>query len=115
MKKSFPNGPTQANPRLPVTLVVRDLGHVPAIKNSMFSIVDKKNRAWKRRCVQSFVWQFYSGTATNERVTLTLPCPPSWIASLPQDDNWKILPEIMVRSVKVPKGQEGALVEITPL
>jgi hypothetical protein len=34
------------------------------------------------------------------------------IASLPQDDNWKIIPSICVHVKVVPKGEEGATITL---
>lgn len=107
MKSSADSQPP-ANPLSAVTLEVRGLGHIPAIKNSMFAIVDKKNREWKRRCVRSFVSQLLSSTQTTEHEIQTPHSLRSLIASLPQDDSWKDIPQISIQCVKVPKGDEGA-------
>ena len=91
------------------------MGHIPAIKNSMFSIVQKENREWKRRCVKLFVSQLRSVLQTYEPVTQMQLSAPSLIASLPPDDNWKVIPEIIVKSQKVQPGDEGASIEIVSL
>ncbi len=96
-------------------MVVAGLSHIPAIKNSMFSIVDKKNRDWKRRCVKSFESQLLSSLPTTEHATQMLLSLRSWIASLPYDDSWKDMPEISIQCLKVAKGEEGARIEITPI
>lgn len=96
-------------------LSVKGLGHVPAIKNSMFAIVKKKNREWKKRCVQNFVFQSISIIPTNEQGTLTPQSLHSLTALLPLDDSWKDIPEHSVRCVKVPKGEEGAEILIERL
>lgn len=98
-----------------VTLNVRGLGHVPSIKNSMFAIVDKKNREWKRRCVSLFVSNLLSSIQTNEPGTLTPHSLRSLIASLPRDDSWRDIPEIQIRCVRVPKGEEGASITISEI
>ena len=98
-----------------VTLKVKGLGHIPAIKNSMYSIVDKKNREWKKRCVRSFVYQLLSISPTFGHVIQTQQFLQSLIASLPQDDSWKDIPNLDVTSIKVPKGEEGAEIIITRL
>lgn len=98
-----------------VTLSIKGLGHVPAIKNSMFAIVDKKNREWKRRCVKSFVSQLISSLPMDAQGTVTPQSLQSLIALLPQDDSWKDIPVHLVTCFKVPKGDEGARVEISAL
>lgn len=91
-----------------IRLLVRSLGHVPALKNSMFAIVKKENREWKKKCVNDFVFQLLSGTATVEQGTQTLPLPPCTTASLPQDDSWRDIPETHVYCEGVAHGEEGA-------
>lgn len=98
-----------------VTLIVRGLGHIPALKNSMYAIVDKKNREWKRRCIQLFGSQLLSGTATGEPATLTPHSLRCLTQLLPLDDGWRHIPEINIRCVQVPKGQEGAEIVIERL
>lgn len=98
-----------------VTLNVRGLNHIPALKNSMYAIVDKENREWKRRCVQLFVSQLLSSIPTSERATLTPLSLRCLIASLPHDDNWKVIREITLTCEKVTKGDEGATIVIEPL
>jgi hypothetical protein len=96
------------NPSGVVTLTIKGLGHVPALKNSFFRIVQKEVREWKLNCVKSFASQLLSGTATTESGTPTPLSRQSLIALLPQDDNWKILPHIQLDSIKVNPGEEGA-------
>lgn len=98
-----------------VTLRVTGLGHIPAIKNSMYAIVEPKNREWKKRCVQLLSSQLLSSIATTEHGTVTPQCLRSLIALLPRDDSWKDIPEIHIYAKKVPKGEEGAVIEITRL
>lgn len=81
----------------------------------MYAIVKKGKREWKKRCVINFISQLLSNIPTNERATLTPPFLRSLIASLPRDDNWKIIPVITVTAVKVPKGEEGAEILITKI
>lgn len=78
----------------------------------MFSIVQKDYRNWKKRCVQSFVSQLLSGTATTGFVTQTLLPPQSLMPLLPADDRWQIIAEHSVKCVKVNPGEEGAFIEI---
>ena len=98
-----------------VTLQIRGLGHVPAVKNSFYRIVDSETREWKRRCIESFISQLLSGTATTGSVTPMPLCPRSLIASLPHDDRWQICPSIRLESVKVAPGLEGAEIVIEPI
>ena len=93
-------------------LVVSGLGHVPAIKNSMFGIVQKSNREWKRRCVSSFEYQLFSLCPTTESGTLTAEQVRSLIALLPPDDRWQIVSELHITVRKVDPGKEGAEVTI---
>lgn len=95
-----------------VKLVVKGLGHIPAIKNSMFSIVKKENREWKRRCVQNFLSQLISSLPTTESGTVTPLALQSLIASLPPDDNWQVIPSIRIEAQKVEPGEEGATIVI---
>lgn len=105
-------GQKEKNALCQIRLVVRGLGHVPAIKNSMFSIVDPKNREWKRRCVQSFVSQLLSSIPTSEQETPMPHFLRCLIASLPHDDNWKVVSEIQIQCQEVPPGDEGAEITI---
>lgn len=98
-----------------VVLQISSLGHIPAIKNSMFSIVKKENREWKRRCVQSFLSQLLSTIPTNEFAILTPDSLQSLTALLPADDSWRDIPEIQIRCFKCEKGQEGARIEVRKL
>jgi len=113
--KSENDSQTPAPVRLPVTLTVRGLGHIPALKNSFYRIVDNETRDWKRRAIKSFVFQLLSGTATTGCATPTPLCPQSLIASLPPDDRWQNIPDIHLTSIKVKPGEEGADITIEPL
>ena len=99
----------------PIILEVKGRGHVPALKNSMYAVVNKNNRQWKKECVNSFVCQLLSASPTSGRVTLTMQQLSSLIASLPPDDNWKVIAELRIRAEKVLPGQEGALLTIEQL
>jgi hypothetical protein len=95
-----------------LVLEVRGLGHVPSLKNSMFAIVKKENREWKRRCVHAFALQLSSSFRINGAATPITPSPRSLIAWLPRDDTWKDIPEYSVKSILVPPGEEGAEIKI---
>jgi hypothetical protein len=109
---------TSGNPTDPtaVRLVVRYLGNIPAKKNSMYAGVNPKHQQWQRQCVAGFVSQLRSILATAATGTLTTPSLPSLIASLPPDDNWRVIPEIHAKAVACPPDEVGAdiLVEVIP-
>ena len=109
--KASSNSRTEAGPSS-VVLVISGLGHIPAIKNSMFAIVKKENREWKRRCVESFKSQLFSGLPMTERAIPTPHSLRSLIALLPADDNWKCIPVIHIQCIKVKSGEEGAQITI---
>lgn len=102
-------------PAKALSLKIRGLGHVPAIKNSMFSIVKKENREWKRQCVRSIVSQLLSECPISGDVTLMQDFLRSRIASLPPDDNWKIISSVALEVILCQKGDEGADIEIIRL
>ena len=98
-------------------LVVAGMGHVPAFKNRKRIargqlITDPKVQKWMANCVSSFVSQLHSSSLTTDDATSTGQPLQFSIASLPHDDNWKVLPEVHVRGVKVEKGEEGAQILI---
>jgi hypothetical protein len=95
-----------------VKLRVEGLGHVPSIKNSMYAIVQKENRSWKSAAVAGFVSQLVCSCPTTSGATLTAEQLHSLIASLPHDDNWRIVSELHINCRRVPKGQEGAEITI---
>jgi len=99
-----------------LVLHVRNLGHVPSFKNGrQLFLTSKRNREWMKRCTDSFVSQLLSKCQTADEGTLTAVSLRSSIVSLPADDNWKIIPQIVLTSEKVIDGEEGATIEITPL
>jgi len=104
---------------MPITLELKGLGHVPSKKNKHFCakdgkrvLLDLKTKHWMRRAANSIAFQLCSVFPTTAAVTLTAPALRSLIALLPHDDNWSVIPELSVRAVRVPKGQEGALITI---
>lgn len=97
-------------------LQVRGLGHVPSFKNSKrLFLTNKKNAQWMRDCVESFVSQLLSECQTNGSETSMGDLLRSKIASLPHDDNWKIICSVRLEVEEVEPGKEGATVEIAPL
>jgi len=100
----------------PVKLTVRHLGHVPSFKNNKhLFITNKRNREWMDRCRSGFVYQLTSKSATAGNGTLTADALRFLIASLPPDDNWKVISEIHLTCECVPPGEEGADILIEPL
>ena len=89
-------------------LTVRSLGHIPAIKNKMYAIVDPRHREWKERCVKSLVSQLLSKLPTDASGTWTPDSLRSLIASLPQDDDWRVICRETVEGMAVVEGDEGA-------
>ena len=81
---------------------------MPAMKNGMYSVVDKRHRAWKRQCIAVIVSQLRSILATDGTGTSTTPSLPSLIASLPPDDNWRVIPEIHATAQGCPHDEAGA-------
>jgi len=113
--KTFPTPANLSSVATRICLEVFTMGHTPSIKNSMYAIVDKKNREWKRRCVKGFVLQLISLFQTSGTATLTPEQAQSLIASLPPDDNWKVISELHVTCRKVKRGDEGAVITIEPI
>lgn len=100
-----------------VELAVRGMGPCPAFKNSKLLcrgrlITKPEYKKWMEACVQSFVSQCISGTATSGGGILMGLSQPFSIALLPQDDNWQEIPELAVWARLVPKGLEGATITI---
>lgn len=100
-----------------IVLVIRNIGHVPSFKNHKLltrgrTITDPKKQKWMKLCIQGFVSQLLSKCQISETGTLTEHHLRSLIALLPQDDNWKHMPELSVSAIQVDKGKEGAFVTI---
>ncbi len=91
-----------------IRILITGLGHIPAIKNSMFAIVKKENREWKRRCVALIVSRLISDTQTTESGTVTPQSLHSLTQLLPRDDCWRDIPETHVFCRKVEPGEDGA-------
>jgi hypothetical protein len=101
-----------------IVLEIKGLGHVPSKKNKHYAaakgvlLMDQETKEWMSRCQSSFVFQLFSICQTNESATVTGHSLRSLIASLPPDDNWKVISEEAVKAVRVPKGEEGAVITI---
>lgn len=100
-----------------VVLTVKSLGHVPSVKNGkQLFLMNKRNRTWMQKCTEHFALQLLSLCRMNGGGTVTEHSLRSVIASLPADDNWKVISEESVKAVRVAKGNEGAhiLIERIP-
>lgn len=113
-------------PKHSLHLTVTGLGHVPGFKNSKKIIRNPRTKALmivsdaglKKRMdaiTQSFVSQLRSASATASDATQTGAPPPSLMLSLPRDDNWTWIPELVVTATLVPRGEEGAEILIERL
>jgi F0F1-type ATP synthase gamma subunit len=110
-----------------IRLVVRGQGHVPSFKNRKRAIRDSrtgklrtltepKAARWMKACLESFVSQLHSRLAIIVTETGTARHQPYSTASLlPADDSLKHISELIVGVEYVPKGEEGAVIQITPL
>jgi len=104
-----------------VRLVVRNLGHIPSKKNYRNSSpsgrvwTDKRVTQWLARCKSSFVSQLLSQCPTVGGATSTEALQQFLIASLPPDDNWKCIPEIVLTAKSCQAGEEGAEILIESL
>jgi hypothetical protein len=103
-----------------ITLHVKGQGHVVSKKNSKMithgRLITKPDyQHWTRRVLadlESQCWpiiQTCEGATSMERVQQFLTC------SLPCDDNWQVVPELILKGKLVPKGMEGAEILIEPL
>jgi hypothetical protein len=105
----------------PLSLKIEGLGHVPSFKNSKMIargrlITNPKRQEWMNRCIQSFESQLRSRFLTVVAETSTETSRPSWIASVvPLDDSMRFVSQIQITYHTVPKGKEGAIVEIERL
>ena len=109
----------------PIRLEIRGLGPVPSKKNQweIHGIQrigpdywrgqpsigpSKKLRTWVKQAVASIVSQLQI-TSQTRKFGITTECLQRFsIASLPHDDCWTVVEIGAVKTVLVPKGQEGA-------
>jgi hypothetical protein len=110
-----------------IRVAVRNQGHVPSFKNKKrvarnrstgksFLMTRKDIKQWMTRCIQSFVSQFTCLSVIGDEGTPTAPPPRCLIvSSLPLDDSVQWIPEIVIKTKQVHKGQEGAEIIIEPL
>jgi hypothetical protein len=78
-------------------------------------ITAPKARKWMEQATSSICSQLRSLCQTADDATSTEDCRRSSIALLPPDDNWKVIPKMCVEARVVPKGEEGAIIELTRL
>ena len=123
------SGSPETWPDLPhlhmITLQIKGMGPVPSFKNSKeiairpegkrFLMTEKRVKAWMNQAIASFKSQLLCGSVTTAPTTLTAAQLRSLIASLPADDNWKLIPVLAVTSSRCEPGEEGAIITITPL
>lgn len=107
---------TPTSPNI-ITLEIKGLGHVPSFKNMKRIcgnrlITNPKAKKTMDRIKASFALQLRSAFQTTGFATSTVDLQQFLTACVPRDDCWQVIPEITVRAVKVPKGQEGAVITI---
>lgn len=103
-------------------IVLRLTGsRVPSLKNSkrvvnQHMITEPRVKKWMTRAIRDIESQLryaYQTAAGATPITLSLR---SWMSSsLPQDDSISWIPELSIKVQRVPKGQEGAIIEISRL
>lgn len=103
-----------------ITLVIKDMGHVPAFKNKKRImrgrlITDPRAQKWMSLCVSSFKSQLRRLFQTSDGATSTECWQRSAMLSWPRDDNWKVMPRITISVRQVEKGEEGAIVTLTKI
>lgn len=107
-----------------VNLTIRGLGHCPSFKNNKsiyrskeglpFIATNAERKLWMQRATRLIESQLLSKFQTTGPETQTAADLQSWIAScVPLDDSWQWVRELNIKTVRVPKGQEGAEIEIT--
>jgi hypothetical protein len=105
----------------PITLEIRDLGPVPAFKNSKMLtrgriIAKPEFQVWMQRAIRSLEFQLRSVIPTTGVGTLTEQEALCLIVSLlPDDDSRQWIPELSIKAVSCDKGNDGATIEITPI
>ncbi|HYE29944.1 MAG TPA: hypothetical protein VEH27_00820 [Methylomirabilota bacterium] len=113
----------------PITLEIQGIGPVPSFKNSKqirkkrdgtrFIASADRNKDWMQRCIRLIGSQLISATQTTAPGTSTAHSAQSSTVSSPLplgfDDSRQWIPEIIIRSRQVPKGQEGATLTIERL
>lgn len=121
MIKDTDNKPTEAGP-VRLVLEIRGLGPVPSLKNSKRMVIQKGGKAkpitnpkvkkWMNQAAALIASQCRFGTQTGAGVMVMAPLQAYWIALLPRDDCWTVIPELVVTSQLCEPGEEGATITI---
>jgi len=105
----------------PIYLGLHGLGEICSFKNSKMIargrlITDPKKQLKMESYIASLRSQLHSLWRTSVQETGTECSLASWmLLSMPADDRRQCIPEASFRFLEVPKGQEGAIIEIVPL
>lgn len=113
-------------PTSTVRLEIKGLGHVPSFKNNKSIFRNQKGKPfiatkpirkkWMEQATHLIELQLLSASQTAMPEILTAQSLRSWIASvMPLDDSWQWVNELHIKTVKVPKGEEGAYIVIERL
>lgn len=104
-----------------LTLRIRGCSNIVSFKNSkMLTRGRLITNPKKQKAMESYIAALESELLSAYRTSATgivTGCNlASWIASyMPEDDSWKDIPEASWLAISVPKGEEGADIEIIPL
>lgn len=101
----------------PIRLVVKGHGHVPSMKNGkQLFFTNARTAKWMKAVITDLESQLLSWFRTNAPGTQTTQSARSWIAThLPLDDCLDSIGVPCGSWRRVKKGDEGAIIEITPL
>lgn len=109
-----PQNPSSAG----ILISIQGIGHVPSFKNSKLLtrgklITDPKKQEWMKAAQDRIASELLFAYPTSEHETVTAAKLRSWIASsLPADDSCRYLIACSWSFMNVPKGKEGALIQI---
>lgn len=109
-----------------IRLEIKGLEHVPSFKNKKtiyrrsdgtpFIATGKKKKQWMDSVITVLASQLWSAARTALGETSTVAHQRSWIASfVPSDDARQIIRRIVIETVDVEPGQEGADIVIERL
>jgi hypothetical protein len=112
--KATSGDPTASGKSLRLEII--RLGNCPSFKNGKkLFLTNDKAKAWMQAAIASLKSQCISKCPTSGRATWTADLRRFLTASLPVDDNWKIIPNIILTCETVSKGEEGVIIEITEI
>jgi len=109
---------------LPRPVVLHLKGIVPSFKTqkTAYGWIDKKSgkvfarpatlpehKEWMSRTVQLFASQLRFAFQIAESTTLTDPRLRSLIASLPRDDRWTVIPELIIKGRPCAEGEQAGV------